>query len=154
MLTAHPPARTPAEQKRWEALNPPAKVEEKVLTAPPRRLLLEGMLGKKSPGMFGGWQDRFFLLYSDKFEYYKIDISKREEAKSGKIQPQGIVPLYAVKLVTNLASVKGKPTRFDVLVGDTAQGRTFELQTQTPYECENCKQHPKHMLARYSLSDD
>ena len=72
VLTAHAPPRTPAEQKRWEALNPPAKIEEKVVTAPPRRLLLEGMLGKKSPGMFGGWQDRYFLLYTDKFEYYKV----------------------------------------------------------------------------------
>ena len=61
------------------------------------------------------------------------------------------MPLYAVKLVTNLGAVKGKPTRFDVLVGDTAQGRTFELQTQTPYECENCKNtttHDKHTRDR------
>lgn len=119
------------ERKRYDALNPKPTFEERN-NLPVRKLLLEGALQKKSPGaLFTVYQERYFVLSSDKIEYYKL----REDFKANRA-PQGLIPLYAVKTVFSCAQTKGKPKRFDIVVGDAQVGRTFELQAASPYEAE------------------
>jgi hypothetical protein len=122
-----------AAQKRYDALNPKEVVSDEK-PPPPRRLILEGLLSKKSPSMFASMQPRYFVLHSDKLEYWKT----LEDRKTPNKAPQGLIPLYSVKRVVNCGTVKGgKNTRFDITVGDAGATRTFELATSTPYECEN-----------------
>ena len=140
---------TPAEQKKHDALNPRVAPPEPL--PPVRRLLLEGQLAKKSPKSFLTiWQDRWTVLYSDKMEYWKSrDECKQAEAK-GK-QPKGLIPLYSIKLVRSLAS-KGKPTRFDVVIGDGGNERTFELQAATAGEAENWQSSIKQAIGELERS--
>jgi hypothetical protein len=119
------------ERKKYDALNPRPTFEE-VHNLPVRQLILEGLLAKKSPGsLFTVYQERYFVLHSDKLEYYKL----KEDYKENRA-PQGIIPLYAVKTCFSCAQTKGKPKRFDVVVSDAQIGRTFELQAASPYEAE------------------
>jgi len=122
-----------AAQKRYDALNPKAPAFEEQ-APPPRRLLLEGLLQKKSPSLFAAMQPRYFVLHSDKIEYWKSEADRRAQKA-----PQGLIPLYAVKKVINHATTeKGKSHRFDLAVGEAgAASRTFELGANTAQECEN-----------------
>jgi phosphatidylinositol-3,4,5-trisphosphate 3-phosphatase/dual-specificity protein phosphatase PTEN len=125
--------------KRTSALNPRQSYEQRNDLPPVRKLIMEGQLAKKSPkaALFTVWQDRYFLLYSDKLEYFKTrDDARYAAAHNPPRQPQGIIPLGAVKFVLSQAAAKGKPNRFDVVIGDGGGnvGRTFELQAASPYE--------------------
>jgi len=98
-----------------------------------RKIIMEALLQKKSPGSFITlYQDRYFLLWTDKLEYYKT----AKDAKKADQKPQGSIPLFAVKQVVHLGRAKNKPLRFDVVVGDGGVQRKFELQTSSAAECD------------------
>ena len=119
------------EAKKFAALNPRPSFEERN-GLHQRKLLFEGPVAKKSPkSLFAIYQDRYFVLFSDKLEYYKV----REDYKANK-PPQGIIPVYAIKTVMSLGLTKNKPCRFHVVVGDNSIERTFELQTSTAQLCD------------------
>jgi len=87
----------------------------------------EGFLHKKSPKSIMGmhrWQGRYFVLFEDRFEYYR---SKEDS------QPIGSIPISFILNVTLLSDKRGG-ARFDVTIDGDSE-RVFSLLAETAAIC-------------------
>lgn len=101
---------------------------------------IKGYLRKKSPktlfGMKRPWQKRYFVLYSDRLEYFK---DEKDKAYTGQIP---------VRMITNVEQLyhKADGCRFDITI-EADNVRVFSLKTKDTNEAKLWVSEIKKILA-------
>jgi len=90
---------------------------------------MEGFLGKKSPAMFVGWQDRFVVLEDRKLRWFKSNQGKDLAV------PEGVINMEHFEIILEIPNDNQGGLHFNLRFNGIDQ-RIFEFRAKTREDAE------------------